>query len=314
MWLYNDIPFSGTADWAVNRGSLPDGIATVNTSFPGGQTLAAWLQTVGATTTLGQIPVSTVKEDTAGVIAPTQAWLNLNDSSAGNPVIQFTFNTPVGANVNNQCGRVLFNDYHVENMPTNLGTAFPAECSNTAMSPQEKLLEYSLFDLSGTGGLPTLTPATRDFGSSPVGVASAPQSFTWTNNSVFGLGVSSASASGDFAVTAAPCSSVAAGASCTITVVFTPTALGARTGTLTVTANGTTNTATLTGTGTPDLIASTSALSFGSVDVGASSGTQTVTFTNETATALRWRRWRSAATSAKRQTAAARLEPMQAAK
>jgi hypothetical protein len=48
-----------------------------------------------------------------------------------------------------QCGRVLFNEYHVELQPTSPSyKPFPTECFASAMSPQEKLLEYDLFDLS----------------------------------------------------------------------------------------------------------------------------------------------------------------------
>jgi Bacterial Ig-like domain (group 3)/Domain of unknown function DUF11 len=61
--------------------------------------------------------------------------------------MQFTFNTPVGSAPDAQCGRVLYNEYHVENSTVAAGTKFPTECTTGAMSPQEKLLEYSLFDL-----------------------------------------------------------------------------------------------------------------------------------------------------------------------
>jgi hypothetical protein len=49
----------------------------------------------------------------------------------------------------NQCGRVLFTEYHVETEPGSVRQVpFPAECPNSPMTAQEKLLEYSLFDLS----------------------------------------------------------------------------------------------------------------------------------------------------------------------
>ncbi len=48
-----------------------------------------------------------------------------------------------------QCGRVLFNEYHVELEASSPSfKPFPAECPTSPMSPQEKLLEYDLFDLS----------------------------------------------------------------------------------------------------------------------------------------------------------------------
>jgi hypothetical protein len=278
VWMYENPPFNGVANWAVGQAQLPDGTATVDTSFSEGQTLAQWLQLIGATTTQGQMPISTLRHDMNGVIAPTQSWLTLNDTAANNPVMQFVFDTPIGAA--NQCGRVLFNEYHVENPPTTpAGKAFPSECSTAAMTPQEKLLEYSLFELTSDGAAATLTPASADFGSQPVGFNSAPQTFVWTNNSTFPSSVTLLTASGDFNVASNNCSSVAAGASCQINVVFNPTAVGARTGTLTVGSSGSTLTASLTGTGIPDLVLSTTSLTFGSVDVGAST-TQVLTVTN----------------------------------
>jgi len=61
-------------------------------------------------------------------------------------VMQFTFDTLVGPTAN-QCGRVLYSDYHVIQASSPSGTPFPIECpSSTAMTPQEEILEYALFD------------------------------------------------------------------------------------------------------------------------------------------------------------------------
>ena len=177
-------------------------------------------------------------------------------------------------------GRVLFNEYHVEqSVGSTTNKAFPTECVAGVMTPQEKLLEYSLFALTNDGGAPTLVPTSRDFGSEPVGFSSAPQSFVFTNTSTFALLVSSITTTGDFAVTSGACNSVAAGGSCQINVVFNPTVLGARTGTLTVVTSSKTLTGTLTGTGTPALTSSPTSLDFGSIDVGASS-TKSITVLN----------------------------------
>jgi hypothetical protein len=269
-WMYNNPPFNGVANWDVNNGSYPDGTATVNTSFTAGQTLSTWLQDVGASTTPGQIAINTLKNDLNGVIAPTQSWLTLNTTN--NPVMQFVFDTPIattGTTVN-QCGRVLYNEYHVEAGASSPSQSFPSECSSTTtMSPQEKLLEYMLFELTDEGGQPSLAPTSQDFGSEAVGFSTAPQTFTWTNNSSFASSVTSATAGGDFSIKSNNCTSVAAGASCQIGVVFTPSALGARTGTLTVVSSGNTLTASLTGTGTPGFSLAPSSLSFGNLDVGA---------------------------------------------
>ena len=138
--------------------------------------------------------------------------------------------TPIApaGQVINQCGRVLYNEYHVE---TSSYSNFAGElnsCSPAAgMTPQEKLLEYMLFELTSEGGQPTLNPTTQDFGSEAVGFTSPSQTFTWTNNSSFTYQISGATATGDFNVVSNNCGSVAGGASCQIVVSFTPTALGA---------------------------------------------------------------------------------------
>lgn len=229
------------------------------------------------------MPISTLRQNFNGVIPPTQSWLTLDDPAASDPVMQFVFDTPIptpSTPTPNQCGRVLYNEYHVENPTLSsiqlANTIFPNECNVSApMTPQEKLLEYMLFELTSEGGQPTLAPTTQDFGSEAVGYASASQSFTWTNNSSFALTVTSATITGanstDFAITSAPCGTVAGGASCTMTVVFTPGALGARAGMLTVVSGGNSLTAALTGTGVPGFSASASTLSFGNVVVSESS-------------------------------------------
>ena len=268
-WMFQNPPFNTVVNWAVNQASLPNGIATVDTSFSDGQTLSTWLQLVGASTTPGRIPIQTIKHDFNGVLPPTQSWLRLNDAANGNPVMQFTFNTPVGSTTN-QCGRVLYNEYHVESpIIASQNKAFPTECSPGAMTAQEKLLEYSLFDLTNDGGEPTLTPISADFGSQAVGFATAPMSFVLKNNSTFALAITTLAASGDYTATS-PCTSVPAYGSCQINVVFKPTALGTRTGTLTVGSAAKTLTAALSGVGVPPLLGSVTALDFGSADLSAS--------------------------------------------
>jgi hypothetical protein len=274
-WMYQNPPFNGVVNWQPSNAQATSGMATVDTSFPDGQTLAQWLMLVGASTTQGQISIDTIRHDLNGVVAPTQSWLTLNTplGTDDNPVMQFTFNTPVGAT--NQCGRILFNEYHVENPPGPNGSSenviFPNECSSTPMTAQEKLLEFSLFNLTNEGGEPSLSPTTYDFGNEAVGFTSAPQTFTVKNTSIFALSITSVSASGDFLITSNPCTSIPASGSCAIQIAFKPTALGTRTGTLTVTSSANPLTASLKGTGIPTLAVSANALNFGSLDVGASS-------------------------------------------
>ncbi len=140
--------FPTVAQWDVGQNvTIPDQIAFVNTTFAKGLEFAQWLQAVGASTTFGQVPVQVLRQDQDGVIAPTQSFLSIN-----NPLesIQFTFNTPVAVPTANQCGRVLFNEYHVEQANNNTGMIFPNECPavGTPLTPQEQMLEFSIFDLS----------------------------------------------------------------------------------------------------------------------------------------------------------------------
>ncbi|MDP9051958.1 MAG: choice-of-anchor D domain-containing protein [Acidobacteriota bacterium] len=284
-WLFQNPPFDKVANWAVNQASLPNGNATVDVSFTGGKTLADWLQlpVINASTSYGQMALNTLRHDLNGVIAPTRSWLTLNTGTAKdpNPVMQLVFDTPIppAGLVVNQCGRVLFNEYHVESGNSSPNVTFPAECDNGPMTPQEKLLEYMLFELTDEGGQPSLDPATQSFGSEAIGFPSAAKTFTWTNNSSFTLRVSGVSSTGDFALTSNNCGTVLGGASCQITVVYTPTALGPVTGTLSVTAQGFSQTSALTGTGTPGYTLSGSTLAYGNLDIGAKAA-QTLTLSN----------------------------------
>jgi hypothetical protein len=150
VWLFNNAPFSTTAQWNVGQLPAPaDQTGFIDTSFPKGLALAQWLQNIGASNVLGQIPIQVLKHDLNGVNAPSQTWMSINNPSA---VMHYTFNTPVGAPPANQCGRVLFDDFHVENhgfinQNSAYGLTFPAECDNTPMNAQEKLLEFMIFDL-----------------------------------------------------------------------------------------------------------------------------------------------------------------------
>jgi hypothetical protein len=169
-WLDNDDTYngnslSGAASWlssAVSTLNPDPGVATVNASFTRGATLSQWLynggysngNTSGAadTGTQGQVQISTLRWDVSSINDPAQSWLTLNAdvTTSTNPIMQFSFNTPFGAAADAQFGRVLFNDYHVENVSESNSPTYPAECPTLASSSiaQEKMLEYALFDLS----------------------------------------------------------------------------------------------------------------------------------------------------------------------
>ena len=107
--------------------------------------------------------------------------------------------------------------------------------------------------LSGTGVAPavSLSATALSFPAQTVSITSSPQTITLNNPGSGALTPLLINASGDFAQTNTCAGSVAAGSSCTISVTFTPTATGNRTGTLTVMDNAgdSPQTATLSGTG-----------------------------------------------------------------
>ena len=95
-----------------------------------------------------------------------------------------------------------------------------------------------------------VSPESLTFTSQLVGTQSAAQTVTVGNTGSGTLTVSSVTISGDFTQTN-NCTSVASGASCTVSVIFAPTATGSRTGVLTISDNDAskTQTVSLTGTG-----------------------------------------------------------------
>jgi phosphatidylethanolamine-binding protein (PEBP) family uncharacterized protein len=106
---------------------------------------------------------------------------------------------------------------------------------------------------------------------------------TLTNTGDAPLTLSSIAASGDFAQTSNCGDSVTAGGNCTISVTFTATATGARSGVLTITddAPGSPHTVALSGNGTQPRVSLTpESLDFGEQRVGTRSASQPVTLSN----------------------------------
>ena len=103
----------------------------------------------------------------------------------------------------------------------------------------------------GANGIVTVSPASLTFAAQTIRLTSAAQSVTLKNGTANALTISSIAASGDFAQSNTCGTSLAASASCSIAVTFTPTAAGTRAGSLVVTdsGGGSPRTVTLTGTG-----------------------------------------------------------------
>jgi hypothetical protein len=169
-------PFFRTADWLVDANNAASVTGFVDRTAQGDtatQTrriaFANWLQLVGASTTLGEIPVNVVRNDftavnTAPATAsgtPAQRWLFATTPFSA--PLHYTFDTPIAyapdPKPTKQCGRVLYSDFHVSDA-TSAGATFPAECSAGPMTAQEKTLEFMLFDLASCVGPPPVAQCT----------------------------------------------------------------------------------------------------------------------------------------------------------
>jgi hypothetical protein len=143
---------SGPAPWpqvaTFGMGTQPNNfVGQVDRSFPKGNALADWLMNVGATTMPGLLPIQEAKR-TVTAIDPMLATAWIRSPMGGLPGVQyFTFNTPAGMPADKQCGRVVFTDIHVS-AGDNTGMPFPNACTSGELTPQEKALEFILFDLS----------------------------------------------------------------------------------------------------------------------------------------------------------------------
>ena len=124
---------------------------------------------------------------------------------------------------------------------------------NTGWSAAQ-LSEFEVFPGGGTSGGTALSasPSSVSFGNEAVGSTSSAQTVTVSNPGSTAASVSSVSVSGPFSQTNTCGGSIAAGASCTVSVKFAPAASGAASGTLSVasSAPGSPLTVALSGTGT----------------------------------------------------------------
>ncbi len=120
--------------------------------------------------------------------------------------------------------------------PTATGTRIGSVriVDNAGGSPQV----VRLFGAGSAGSTPAISfsSVSVNFGNQAKGITSAAQTVTVTNTGTATLTINAATPSGDFA--ASGClTSLAPGAACTLSITFTPTALGNRRGSVTLTDN-----------------------------------------------------------------------------
>ncbi|HKU44952.1 MAG TPA: carboxypeptidase regulatory-like domain-containing protein [Polyangiales bacterium] len=154
---FNSGPYAAEnlAVWTPDSNDMGDVGGTIVTTFPKGQALQQWLQNNNALTG-GELPIKEARHnaDVGPMHEASQAWIVANQSANPPGATQyFSFNTPtdtkIGPDGKDYCGRVVFSDLHVgaaskdePDMPV------PTSCTNGDLSPQEKALEFMLFDLS----------------------------------------------------------------------------------------------------------------------------------------------------------------------
>ncbi len=171
-WLYNDAPFSQTANWAPSTTAFTSQAGTIDTSTKTGTEFATWLGDVGALSAPDQITLEATRFDVTSVNAPSEQFIYVPSPQQ---TLQFDFFTPVGSPTTQQCGRVTYSDFHViDQTPTTQTLTFPAECTTTPMTAQEKALEFMLFNLASCvpaaqGACVPQTCADQGFNCGPAG-------------------------------------------------------------------------------------------------------------------------------------------------
>jgi uncharacterized repeat protein (TIGR03803 family) len=278
--LYGTTQFGGTST-ACDVGAAPSNCGVVFELQP--QSVTGPTVTVSPTSLKwGDIVLDETAPKKAVTLTNTgTSTLNIGSIATSGDFAQTTSTTPCGSTL--AAGKKC--TIEVTFTPTQLGarTGTLTITDNASTSPQAVAL-------SGTGEVQaTLTPATKTFPAETVGTSSAAQVFTLANKQSVALTSIVISTTGDFSVSTKTCTaSLAAKATCTISVVFTPTITGARTGTLKVSDNaiGSPQTSSLTGTGDAPATLTPASKTFPSEKVGTSTPAQVFTLDNKQSVAL----------------------------
>jgi hypothetical protein len=166
-WLMNGPdPWPNTATFISSSSQDISSLATVDTSFPKGSNFADWLVKTQASSAMGSIPIINGQVSVRSTTSYTQRWIFANNPSNSdqNAIEYMTMNTPAQMMPDaNQCGRVVYTGLHVTSSPDTVGTGtdasvgtdlshsdvpFPLGCVSRPLTPQEKALEFMLFDLA----------------------------------------------------------------------------------------------------------------------------------------------------------------------
>ena len=126
-------------------GGAPSGENPVvlDTSFPKGKALADWMKNIDTAVPYGQVKADYVFDNFHDANkASVQTW-----ASSGPPHPRFmTINAPVGKPVEEQCGKAVHLDAHI-NGTDRVDTSFPAGCSSP-INQGEEAFAFFFFDLA----------------------------------------------------------------------------------------------------------------------------------------------------------------------
>lgn len=272
----------GAAGASAGSYTLTSGSATITVNFDG-TGVAAAAPNIGATPTslaFGNVNV--------GTTAPAQTITVANTGTAAATNMSYPAAPPKFTRGGTCSGATL-----------NAGSSCTVTFTYAPTAPLADNPTYTItgggatipISLSGTGVAAaaaslSASPTSLAFGSVTVGATSGAQTVTITNTGgQAASGVAVGSGSARFGATNACGTTITAGASCTVSVAYSPTAAASDSANLTITyAGGTPVAVAMTGTGTAaataNLSASPASLAFGSVTVGTTAAGKTVTVSN----------------------------------
>jgi hypothetical protein len=153
-WFSNGpAPFPQIGAWGDYATPPDPTTGTIDTTTAKGKALSDWLVAVDASAPPGSLVIKAPRANIVGV-DPTKATTLVTlakDAGAGvdagpQTAFELSFQTPLTVPEAERCGRVDYSDLHVNGIGEIPGAPFPTECKATDLSPQEKAIEFLLFD------------------------------------------------------------------------------------------------------------------------------------------------------------------------
>jgi hypothetical protein len=287
--LYQVDPANGSLTTVANSGSSYDDMGSTTSgvyAFDSGANLYSVDTTTGATTLIGATGLSlggttgtSTGSDTLYFVDGSGNLYSIDTTTAATTKVGNTGLTSIGA--------MVFENGTL--YAGNNGSTVALYTLNTATAAATFVANASIGNFWGLAPavfpVVELSPTSLKMTSTLVGQTSGPKTVTLTNSGSVSLSISAVSVSGDFSKTdTCAGQTIQPSDTCTVSITFTPSVTGAITGALTITDNAvnTPQVLALSGTGLPQLSISPASESFGTVSVGTTSASKTVTLTNNT--------------------------------